>query len=205
MRTETSGPTGPEPPPPPRSAPPAQRGARSTSGAPATGGLPAGPGPSTVPEYGEPAPEVRPLRWIGALAFFGVVSAALAVLAWEAITDSFTWIGDGRSQSDAVILATEAPPADAGAAVPEGDAGAADSPDGQAASGDDPGGDDPGDDGGGDQAVPTTYEVQPGDTGSSIAQDLFGDQSAWDEIATFNGLSPDVTLDVGQVLRIPDR
>lgn len=144
-------------------------------------------------------PEVRPFRWIGALAFFGVVSAALAVLALEAIDESFTWIGDGRSQSDAVILATDPPPEPAG-----GDAAANDEQDDgsgaaeAAATGDDDGDDD------GDGAPPTTYTVQPGDTGSSIANEVLGDQQAWQRIAEFNDIPPGATLSVGDVLRIPE-
>lgn len=160
-------------------------------------------------------PEVRPFRWIGAIAFFGVVSAALAVLAWEAIDDSFTWIGDGRSQSDAVILATE-PPSDpggsddsAGAASGDGDTSEDDT------GGDDSGGDDGGDDdsdsdaddaasGDGDDQPPATYTVQPGDTGSSIADEVLGDQQAWGRIAELNDIPPGATLSVGDVLFIPE-
>lgn len=161
----------------------------------------------------EPPPEVRPLRWIGALAFFGVVCAALTVLALEAIDDSFTWIGDGQSQSDAVVLATDPPPPedDAGEAAGEG-AGTGGSVDGGSDGGGTADGDTASDDaGGGDEsdddtaaAPPALYEVQPGDTGTSIAQDLLGEQEAWARIAELNGISTEAVLSVGQTLRIPD-
>lgn len=155
-------------------------------------------------------PEVRPFRWIGAVAFFGVVSAALAVLAWEAITDSYTWIGDGRSQSDAIILATDPPPepggADDDAAAPADDGASSDTAqqDSTGGGGDADGGDgqDTTDDA--DGGPPATYTVQPGDTGSSIASDVLGDQQAWQRIAELNGIPPGATLSVGDVLRIPE-
>lgn len=167
-------------------------------------------------------PAFRPLRWIGAVAVFGVISAALAVLAWEAIGESFTFIGDGRAQSDTVILATEAAdPAGSGEAAqaPATDPGEAGSE--QADSGGGPGDGSPGDAGGsgegaeapggsgdggsGDADPPAAiYEVEPGDTGTSIARELFGRQDAWDDIAEFNGMSPGETLQVGEVLQIPE-
>lgn len=158
-------------------------------------------------------PEVRPFRWIGAIAFFGVVSAALAVLALEAIDDSFTWIGDGRSQSDAVILATDPPPEPAAGepADDEPDEPADDQPDGAADDEPDGAADDGAADGAatadeqdGDGQPPATYTVQPGDTGSSIAGELLGDQQAWQRIAELNDIPPGATLNVGDVLRIPE-
>lgn len=132
-------------------------------------------------------PAARPFRWIGAIAVLGVVSAALAVLAWEAIGESFTYIGDGRAQSDAIILATEGVAGDGSS--PAATTGEAE--DAEAADDEQP-------------LPPATYEVQPGDTGSSIARELFGRQDAWPEIAAYNDLPPSATLSVGQELRIPE-
>jgi nucleoid-associated protein YgaU len=143
--------------------------------------------------YSDPA--FRPLRWIGAVAVLGVVSAAIAVLAWEAVDDSFTFIGDGRAQSDAVILATGAPDSPGEDAAED-----AASPPAQ----DDA--DETDDETGSDAADPPAaiYEVEAGDTGTSIARELFGRQDAWDDIAEYNDILPTETLSVGQVLRIPD-
>lgn len=129
-------------------------------------------------------PAFRPLRWIGAIAAFGVVAAALAVLAWEAVVDSFVYVGDG-SQSDVIILGSEQPDDTAG---PEADADADDQAETDAD----------------DVPVAALYEIQPGDTGSSIARDLFGRQDAWEAIAEYNGLDPSATLTVGDTLRIPE-
>ena len=134
-------------------------------------------------------PAARPLRWIGAIAVLGVVSAALAVLAWEAIDESVTFIGDASTRADTIVLATEGAAADDAApessepTVVEDAEGAGET----------------------DVRPPATYEVQPGDTGTSIARDLFGEQAAWADIAAFNDIPESATLTVGQVLRIPDR
>ncbi len=140
----------------------------------------------------------RPFRWIGALAVLGVVSAALVVLAWEAVGESFTFIGDGRAISDSVILATEAPQirTDDGSGSVRVDLGQTEGVPSEPAVEDEPplGGERP----------PATYEVQPGDTGTSIAVQIFGRQQAWGAIAEFNGLAASDTLEVGQVLRIPE-
>lgn len=140
-------------------------------------------------------PAFRPLRWIGAIAAFGVVAAALAVLAWEAVVDSFVYVGDGRSQSDVIILGSEEPDEAAG---PDADAdAAADDQAGTAA-------DDEAETAADDVPVAALYEIQPGDTGSSIARDLFGRQDAWEAIAEYNDLDPSATLTVGDTLRIPE-
>lgn len=133
-------------------------------------------------------PAARPLRWIGAIAVLGVVSAALGVLAWEAIDESITFIGDASTRAETIVLATEGAAADD--AAPASSEPAAEDAEGA---------------GDTDNRPPATYEVQPGDTGTSIARDLFGEQAAWADIAAFNDIPESATLTVGQVLRIPDR
>ena len=136
--------------------------------------------------YDDPA--FRPLRWIGAIAVFGVVFAALAVLAWEAIGESFVYIGDGSSQGEVIVLASDAPAegGDAAAETPADEGADADTADQD------------------DDAPSGLYEIQPGDTGSSIARELFGRQDAWAEIAAYNDMDPNETLTVGETLRIPE-
>ncbi|MGI8575161.1 MAG: LysM peptidoglycan-binding domain-containing protein [Egibacteraceae bacterium] len=48
-----------------------------------------------------------------------------------------------------------------------------------------------------------TYEVQPGDTLTNIAEQFYGDPQAFEPIAEANNLSADVPLQVGQELTIP--
>lgn len=48
-----------------------------------------------------------------------------------------------------------------------------------------------------------TYEVRPGDTLTSIAEQFYGDPQAFEPIAEANNLSADVPLQVGQELTIP--
>lgn len=50
-----------------------------------------------------------------------------------------------------------------------------------------------------------TYEVQPGDTLSTIAEAVYGDPLAFAPIAEANGVGGDNALQVGQVLGIPER
>jgi nucleoid-associated protein YgaU len=48
-----------------------------------------------------------------------------------------------------------------------------------------------------------TYEVQPGDTLSIIAERVYGDPAAFGPIAQANGITDTSPLQVGQVLVIP--
>lgn len=48
------------------------------------------------------------------------------------------------------------------------------------------------------------YTIQPGDTFSSIAMELYGDESKWAAIAKANPLIDPIRLKVGQVIRLPD-
>ncbi len=50
-----------------------------------------------------------------------------------------------------------------------------------------------------------TYTVQPGDTLSLIARDIYGQIGLWQAICTFNNLSNCNVIEVGQVLRLPTR
>lgn len=50
----------------------------------------------------------------------------------------------------------------------------------------------------------TEYTLQPGDTFSSIAKDLYGDEKKWTAIAQANPLVDPRRLKVGQVIRLPD-
>jgi len=50
-----------------------------------------------------------------------------------------------------------------------------------------------------------TYTVQPGDTLSLIARDIYGQIGLWQAICTFNNLTNCNTIEVGQVLRLPTR
>ena len=125
----------------------------------------------------------RPLRWIGALAVFGVVAAALGVLAWEAAVESFEFIGEGEDEPVVVGAPdAEAPQAPDDTQVAE----PAEDPEVEQ-----------------DESGEQVYTVQPGDTGSTIAQEFYGTQNAWEDIAEYNDLDPTGTLNVGQELRLP--
>lgn len=52
---------------------------------------------------------------------------------------------------------------------------------------------------------PRTYTVQPGDTLSSIAEEIYDDPNAWVDIAQANGSIDPTRLQPGQVLILPDR
>ncbi|MEM6333472.1 MAG: LysM peptidoglycan-binding domain-containing protein, partial [Planctomycetota bacterium] len=52
-------------------------------------------------------------------------------------------------------------------------------------------------------APPTTYAVRRGDTLSSIAVRLFGDESRWVDIAQANPTIDPIRLRVGQELKLP--
>lgn len=45
----------------------------------------------------------RPLRWVGVAAAAAVVSGSLAVLAWEAISDSIVFVGDTSSDEAPLV------------------------------------------------------------------------------------------------------
>ena len=139
--------------------------------------------PATTDPYADQR-GARVFRWIGALAVFGIVIVALAILAFEAVGDAVVFVGDGV---DTPAAETEAEPTETADAEDGGEDDAATSDDGAG-----PGG-------------AGTYEVQPGDTGSSIARDIYGSQAAWEEIAAYNDLDPTVTLNVGQQLNLPPR
>ncbi|MEO0587716.1 MAG: LysM peptidoglycan-binding domain-containing protein [Planctomycetota bacterium] len=51
--------------------------------------------------------------------------------------------------------------------------------------------------------APTTYAVQRGDTLSSIAVRLFGDESKWVDIAQANPTIDPIRLRIGQELKLP--
>jgi uncharacterized surface protein with fasciclin (FAS1) repeats len=47
------------------------------------------------------------------------------------------------------------------------------------------------------------YTVQPGDTLSLIARDIYGEIGYWDEICAYNNLADCNTIEVGQEIRLP--
>lgn len=53
-----------------------------------------------------------------------------------------------------------------------------------------------------DEPEVVEYTVQPGDTWAGISGRFYGDQMRYEEIIAFNGLPPNATLFVGQVIRI---
>ncbi len=53
------------------------------------------------------------------------------------------------------------------------------------------------------QAATRSYEVQPGDTLISIAEQVYGSADEWERIAEANDLSGENALTVGSVLEIP--
>lgn len=48
------------------------------------------------------------------------------------------------------------------------------------------------------------YKVQSGDTLSKIADFLLGDMSRWPEIARANNLKVPYTIEIGQILNVPE-
>lgn len=48
-----------------------------------------------------------------------------------------------------------------------------------------------------------TYVVQPGDTLSLIARDIYGDVGLWEELCSFNGLTDCNNIEVGQEINLP--
>ncbi len=48
------------------------------------------------------------------------------------------------------------------------------------------------------------YEVQAGESLSTIARDVLGDQNKWQQIAAINALAPPYVIHTGQVLVLPD-
>ena len=48
------------------------------------------------------------------------------------------------------------------------------------------------------------YEVQAGESLSTIARDVLGDQNQWQQIASLNNLVPPYVIYTGQVLVLPD-
>lgn len=48
------------------------------------------------------------------------------------------------------------------------------------------------------------YKVQSGDTLSKIADFIYGDSARWSEIARANNLGTPYTIEVGQIINVPE-
>ena len=128
-----------------------------------------------------------PLRWLGALAIMLVVVLIVVPLLLQTVGDTIQLGGE----------ASEAPAASEDPSAPS------EAPTAEPAANTEDGGGDEGDGGGGDDDLPTTYAVQSGDTGSSIAEQFYGSTDGWAEIAEANGIDPSEPLRVGVELEIP--
>lgn len=130
-----------------------------------------------------------PLRWLGAIAVMFVVLLITIPLLLDTVSDVVSFSSGETEEALSEFDALPSPEPSAPVSEPSVATASETATDADA----------------GDGELPTTYTVQPGDTGNQISEQFYGEPDGWTAIAEANGIDPSAPLRVGVELEIPVR